>query len=570
MPQLFAVVALSFCICLLWKRRREAPGAYETLILLICMAWWSAMALLEFCAQTIELKVLFTQLSYFGVVTAPWALLRFSLAFTDRKHLWSRTKDFVVLSLAAGLLLLAFTNPWTRWLWSDIVARDVLGWPFALYERGPLFGVDFAYCYILTGISSVILIRYAAISGGIFRWQSSLILLAILSPFITSLLYLFEVGPFPEVDYTPVGFAIGGLLFAWNLLHWRLFDLTPVAAHMLFDRMVDPVLVIDRQERLIKANASAMVCFSLDSSALGAPLREIFASDPDLASAFIDRHAFEYNGVSWSMETTLLEDTMAHSRGRLCVLRDISELMEARQLADVMATEARRASEAKSTFLAHVSHDLRTPVHAILAMTEMVAEGKDPASEDARNLGIIRDAGETLLRLVNDLLDINRIESGAIDLEDRPFCLSEVIDPVVSLLEPPARRKGLTIDLFVEPGLSIMRGDPDRFRQILFNLVGNAVKFSEQGAIGIRATRSPAGWLRVDVCDEGPGIDPAILPTLFDPFVRAKTERKKEGSGLGLTIVRRFTEAMGGTVSVANRPAKGLCMTLELPLLENG
>ncbi len=570
LPQLFAVVSLVVCFGLLWRRRNDAPGAKEALVLIGSLTWWSLLALLEFCSRSLEAMVLFNRVAYLGVVVAPWALLHLCLAFTDTKHQWPRLFDRITAAMAALVLALVFTDPWTNWFWSSVDAVEVSGHVMAKYNRGPLFGFDFAYCYILMAISVLVLLRHALVSGGIFQRQCLMIVAIILCPWVSSLFFLLQRGPLPYVDYTPVGFAVGGLLLVWSLFRYRLFDLTPVAAHLLFERMVDPVLVIDRQERLIKANRAAMKVFHLDNSRLGQPLKTVFANDPVLLEAFTRREAFEYNGVSWSMETTLLEDSMAYSRGYLCVLRDITELTEARQMADEMASEARRANEAKSMFLAHVSHDLRTPVHAILAMTELVAEGKDPDSPDGRNLAIIRNAGETLLRLVNDLLDINRIESGAIDLEDRPFCLADVMDPIVSLLEPAARRKGLSIDLNVEPGLSRMRGDPDRIRQILFNLVGNAVKFSDQGLITVRATKTDVGWLRVEVADQGPGIDPELLPTIFSPFVRAQGMRKKEGSGLGLTIVRRFTELMGGTVSVRNRPEGGSCFTVELPIIDQG
>lgn len=570
LPQLFAVVSLVICFGLLWRRRGDAPGAKEALFLLGSLIWWSLLAFLEFCSRSIETMVWLNRLAYFGVVGAPWALLHLCLAFTDTKQRWPKILDRGIAASAVALLALIFTDPWTHWFWSSVELLEVMGHPMVKYNRGPLFGFDFAYCYLLMAVSALVLIRHAFVSGGIFRRQTLLILAIILCPWLSSLFFLLNTGPLPYVDYTPVGFAAGAMLLVWALFRYRLFDLSPVAAHLLFERMVDPVLVIDRQERLIKANQAAMQVFHLNIETLGKPLGCIFANEPVLLDAFTKRQAFEYNGVSWSMETTLLEDSMAYERGYLCVLRDITELTEARYLADEMASEARRANEAKSMFLAHVSHDLRTPVHAILAMTELVAEGKDPESLDGKNLAIIRNAGETLLRLVNDLLDINRIESGNIDLDDRPFCLADVIDPIVSLLEPAARRKGLSIDLYVEPGLSRMRGDPDRIRQILFNLVGNAVKFSEQGKISLQATKTGAGWLRIEVADQGPGIDPELLPEIFSPFVRAKGVRKKEGSGLGLAIVRRFTEAMGGTVGVRNRPEGGACMTLELPIIDQG
>lgn len=574
LPQLIAAVASLFCVGVLWRRRNRAEGAFELLIIQICSAWWAITGALEYCAGTLEMKMFLTQAAYFGVVLAPWALLRFAVAYTEQKRLIPRWLEIIIGSVAFSILALALTNSWTGWLWTGVEPIQLHGWFFAKYVRGPAFGIDFAYCYVLMTFSFLILLRYAWGVGRVFRWQAILTILMVLCPWLTSLAYLLRIGPLPEIDHTPVGFAVGGLFLMWNLLYWRLFDLSPIASHTLFKRMSDPVLVVDSRSRLIEANPAAHALFGLGEEDIGEPLgarlkgwKEIVAVCQGEEEALGDG-ILRQDGASWSVEVTELTDQKHQLRGRLCVLRDITELSLARDLSHRLAKEAQKANEAKSMFLAHVSHDLRTPIHAIIALSEMLVDEKNPASREFEQLTMIHSAGESLLRLVNDLLDINRIEAGTIDMEDRQFRLSDVLRPVVAFLSAPTRRKGLSLEVEAGSGVEGLRGDPDRLRQVLMNLAGNAIKFTEAGKVTIRALKTEAGWLRLEVEDTGPGVCAEVSDSLFEPFVRASRQRKKEGAGLGLAIVRRFAEAMGGVALMETPKEHGALFAVELPIID--
>ncbi|MGH8045623.1 MAG: sensor histidine kinase, partial [Chthoniobacterales bacterium] len=250
---------------------------------------------------------------------------------------------------------------------------------------------------------------------------------------------------------------------------------------------------------------------------------------------------------------------------------EIKDRIEVEKMLDTARDASIRASQAKMEFLTQITHDLRTPVSSIIMQAELM----DTASLDAQRreeIGVIHEAGEHLLALVNDLLDMNRLEAGHVELADVPFRLEQALDPVIAVLGVAAKRKGISLAQTVDPSLPGLRGDPDRLRQILFNLAGNAVKFTDSGSVTMSATKSENGWLRLDVRDTGPGIESSELAAIFDPFTRASNHktRAKEGTGLGLTIVKRFAEAMGGRVSVQSTLGSGSTFTLELPLLDGG
>lgn len=247
--------------------------------------------------------------------------------------------------------------------------------------------------------------------------------------------------------------------------------------------------------------------------------------------------------------------------------------IEVRKQAEVHLTkakeEAERADHAKTEFIASVTHDLRTPLNAILGTANLLIEDLKGSQYQA-NLKAIQSSGESLLQLVNDLLDLNQLDSGKITLRDKPFLIDEALDPVAELLASAAQRKGLEFAWWIEPELpGGLRCDPDRLRQIIFNLGGNAIKFTELGHITLTVGLNPKGWLRITLSDTGPGIPEEIKDRLFEPFVRASNTQGKEGSGLGLSIVRRLAQSMGGTVSIRSTEGVGTTCTLDIPVRDD-
>lgn len=569
LPQVAAVLISALFAVYVWRRRVGTVGADELILCQVFSIIWSLMGALEFCAGTLEAKIILSKFSYIGIVGAPWALFRFAYVYTGIQGSLPRWFYWLTLPWGGLILIAVFLNPIKGGLvWSEVVPIEIHGEFFARYDRGPGFWFNILYGYSLTLTSCAFFVRHAFDLGGIYRGQSLLSVLAICCPWFTSLAYLLRLGPLPEIDNTPFGFAAGNALFTWNLLRWRFLDLAPVATRTLFARMSDPVLVIDSRRRLSQANLAATENLGLSPSRVGAPFATALASHPALLAACLDTpdpapalSVPDDHGRWWNIELTPLTSPRGVRYGRLCVLHNITALVEARRAAE-------HAHHAKTEFLSHVSHDLRTPLHSILVLSEILRAGEINAEQRAQ-LSTLNEAGRALLRLVDNLLDMNRLESGHIDLADVRFPLDEVLLPVVELLRVSAQRKGLELLHEVEPGFDgALRGDPDRLRQILFNLGGNAVKFTERGRVVLRASRPAPGLLRIEVTDTGPGLPADVAATLFEPFVRSGADRKKEGTGLGLSIVRRFAEAMGGEASAANRPDGGAVFTVDLPIID--
>jgi signal transduction histidine kinase/CheY-like chemotaxis protein len=230
-------------------------------------------------------------------------------------------------------------------------------------------------------------------------------------------------------------------------------------------------------------------------------------------------------------------------------------------------SEVERASAAKSAFLAHMSHEIRTPMTAILGFAEMLEEEK-LMPDQLEHLHTIRRNGEYLITVINDILDLSRVEAGRVELSFGPLRPDLVLAEVAALIAPRARERGLELKVEVDPGAAgALRSDATRVRQILINLAANAVKFTEQGRVRLAALAEPPGCVSFVVEDTGPGIPPDKLSELFEPFTQVDTSmsRRHGGAGLGLAISRRLATALGGELTVTSEVGRGCRFALSLP-----
>lgn len=230
--------------------------------------------------------------------------------------------------------------------------------------------------------------------------------------------------------------------------------------------------------------------------------------------------------------------------------------------------EAARALTAQSAFLANMSHEIRTPMNGILGLSELLA--KTPLSQkQQRFLAGITSSGEGLLSLINNVLDLAKAESGKLELESRPFDLADLLDDVVASFAAAMHRKGVALVTFCDvPAPCHYLGDAERLRQVLTNLIGNAMKFTDRGEVQVRVANRSNGRIGFEVVDSGIGIAPEAIGRIFDSFTQADTSTTRNfgGTGLGLTICRELVHLMGGRIAVESQLGKGSRFWFELPL----
>jgi len=265
-----------------------------------------------------------------------------------------------------------------------------------------------------------------------------------------------------------------------------------------------------------------------------------------------------------------IRDGAGEATGVVVVFRDATDELKAEQMErDKLAAEL--ASRQKTHFLSRVSHELRTPLNAILGFTQLLQlDDKRPLDATQRGrVERVRHAGEHLLALINDVLDLTRIEEGVRPLDRGPVDVAAVVDESCAMVEEQARERGVRIERAVDAATPAALADPRALEQVLINLLSNGVKYNRAGGLLSVTVSALAGAVEVVVCDQGAGLDEQQLDQLFQPFNRIGAENSKvEGSGLGLVIARSLVDAMGGELRVSSTPGVGTCFAVRLPAAE--
>jgi len=341
--------------------------------------------------------------------------------------------------------------------------------------------------------------------------------------------------------------------------------------------VTDALIAVDGRGAVASVNPAAAALFG-------------FVAD-DLTGTPVSRILPEYAGIADAPQATVVETTGRNARGgsfpvefargrdathasgeTILILRDITQRKVAEEAIRAAHDRAIEAAEVKSQFLATMSHEIRTPINAVVGMSELLLQ--TPLSDEAREYATtVRDSAESLLAIVNDILDFSKIEAGRMQIDSAPFSPVVAVENATDILAAAARKKGLSLSTYVESDVPLrVAGDADRLRQVLLNLIGNAVKFTAAGSVTVRAVvdRVEGGdtlGLRFSVTDTGPGIAQDAAEQLFEPFRQAdqSTRRRFGGTGLGLSISRRLVELMGGTIGFDSSPGRGSTFWFTVP-----
>ena len=580
-PALLLLAAAAITVAMAWHGRklRRFPGRQRFIAMQLGAAAWALSGALENMAQDPALKVLWAEIAWGGIVAAPtaWAMFVWSYGRGEEKLLPGRWVwlPWVMPVLTLGV---ALTNGLHGLMYRGTVPISDAPGAAINYHHGAWYFLTVVYLYGFMLFSVFAIIEAIHRSHGLYRRHYLGMAFAMMLPWAANLAYVTGTFTLFDFDPTPFSFLAMGGIFHWMIHRRHLFEVVPIARTVMLDSLPDPVLVLDVNGMVLEANRAACDLAGManlggrrfqDLDWAGQELGRVLSTPGDALAELPlgagGRH-FEVRRVDLDRDGQMM--------GMLLMFRDVTHRREAEErlratLEDLRRakSEAEAASRAKSEFLAVMSHEIRTPMNGVAAMAELLAQTRTD-SEQGSMVSILRQSAESMLTIIDDILDFSKIEAGRLVVEQVAFAPVRVIEDVAQMIAARAAEKGIEVVVDAAALPAQMRGDPARLRQVLLNLAGNAVKFTERGHVLLRAWTEDA-VLNFAVTDTGIGIAPDQHAHLFQPFTQAdgSVARRYGGTGLGLSICKRLLDLMGGHIWLSSAPGRGSTFCFTLPAL---
>jgi PAS domain S-box-containing protein len=625
-PLLSLAIIAGILAAVIW-RRRPAPGAAELAIALTGLSEWLTAYTLSLSAATLQGQIFWFNLAYIGIGTCIGSWVAFAFQYVGDSRAFRGSRVLLLAIEPALVLLILWTDIWPGGFRQSVELLPVGSSVVLSVIFGPAFWLHAIYSYILLGIGSFVLFRSVG-RAKLYTRQTATLLIGIIAPWISNVIYLVGLNPVPHFDLTPIGFCISIAALIFDLRRYHLFDLMPIARSLVIESLQDAMLVLDAQDRIVELNPAAARLIGVDpTDAIGQPATKILSAYTDMFAQFryvesakAEIQVGRQDSPRWlDMRISPLRYAHGQTGGRVIVLRDVTERHQAEKLlrqqnTDLIAlalenqellkrlqleldehrkTElelqeakeyAEQASRAKSAFLANMSHELRTPLTGILGYAELLQldiASRTPA-EIAEDLSRIQASGTHLLTLINDLLDMAKIEAGKMAITTETVSIALLVESLVSNIRPMIENNHNRLVIDSEPDPGVIHTDVMKVRQVLLNLLSNATKFTEHGTVTLHiwrelVSRIPPGdegdsqltheVVAFEVRDTGIGMSDDQVATLFQPFSQVDTSpsRRFGGTGLGLAISRSLCRMLGGDITVVSQPGVGSTFTARLP-----
>lgn len=596
LPILFLLLgcAISLITARYALTRTAIAGHRYFALFMAAIAIWMFGYALEFATVAPARKLFWAKTQYLGIPFVTPLLVIYLVRYRGSRWLdgW-RTMPLLVVPITTATII------WvkTEWIWesAEIITVDNLS--FYSFTYGRWFIINFLFAYLCHFAGLTLLVDITRRSPTLTRLQSALLFGGLSLPLLGNALYIFDIDILPGIDWTPFAIVIFGIATAWVMFEFRWLDLTPIASSTALESLPDSVLLLDDENRIRAFNSSAKLFYNIESerpsqlnienllptawwnTIQAIPLTQ--RSTLELANED-DSHYFE-------VRVAPVFDRRDRLRGRLLLARDITTRKAAqialaqREVELTMRVNERtaelqaankaltHAARLKDQFLASMSHELRTPLNAVIGTAEALRETiyGDVTGRQEVALERIEQSAHHLLSLINDILDVSKIQSGEFRVHVAPTSVQDIGRASLNVVRLAANRKHIELTSSYDITHPILHVDERRICQVLINLLANAIKFTPNGgkvsldvydAITTRTTY----FL---VSDTGIGISPVDLDRLFQPFVQldASLARRYEGTGLGLSLAQRLTELHGGSITVRSEEGIGSTFIVALP-----
>ncbi len=568
------LIGSSVIACLLLIRiwaLRSTPGAYGLAISVASVAEWSLTYAMEIVRTDMAQKIFWAKMEFIGISFVAVGMFIFAMHFSGRGTWITYPRAILLLMPALLGFILALTNDSHHQIWTNI--RFTNGLPFGplALTHGLGFFILTAYLYVLLLLTTISFLQTALRTQGLSSYQAWIMLAGMFFPWAANLIYIGGLTPFPAIDLTPLALTFANVAISISFLRYRFMDIQPIAHGSVFNAMKDGVIVLDYKERIADINPVGTYIFQDAGNLFGRDVVSLFPKWNEWKSInpvgeINQEIAFELGAdkLTFSLRTTSLFDQNGKRNGRILLISDITEIKRAQE-------QIIEASRLKTQLLASVGHDLRAPLGAIVGYAEMMCDGTlgEVTAEQEKASAEILDSANQLLAFINNLVGQAQIETGKVVLREYPFEVDEIIGPLMSTLNFHAHKKGLLFTQSIEPSLPPkIIGDQFWLRQIVLNLVNNAVKFTEKGSVSVHFMRHGENCWAIQVADTGVGIPVEAQKRVFEAFEQVKNPEmvKQSGFGLGLSIVAQLASIMNGTIELESEVNRGSKFMVVLPL----
>ncbi|MCE9645214.1 MAG: PAS domain-containing protein [Chloroflexi bacterium] len=570
---LLASSVVGFLLLLrIWEYRRS-PGASSLLLAVFSGIFWSFTYILEISSTDLVRKLAWAKMEYLGIAFVAPAMFLFAMYYSGRGMWLTPGRVWTLLGISLTGFFAALTNDFHHLIWEKVqlVSGGLFG-PLSL-THGSAFYFFVAYQYLFILATTLILLQITLRGQTLYRYQARIMLAGMAFPWVANIIYVTNWNPFPEIDLTPLALTLTNMALSISFLRFRMLDLQPIAHGSVFNAMQDGVIVLDYKERIVEANPVASLFFQDRGNFIGRDITTLFPAWKDWQTIHpkgeIHQELQSDNGaekLTLTLRTTSIFDDHGKRDGRVLLISDVTTQKKAEE-------ELKSASRMKSQLLANLGHDLRSPLGAIIGYAEMLKDGSFgvmSVNQEKASAEIL-DAANQLLSFINNIVGQAQIETGKIILREYPFDVEEVIGPLLSTLNYHATKKGITLIEYIDPTLpKKMLGDQFWLRQIVMNLVHNAVKFTSEGSVTVRFMKFEESSWAIQVADTGIGISQDAQKRVFEAFeqVNSVENSNQNGFGLGLSIVAKLTSIMNGRIELNSEAGKGSTFTVIIPLRE--
>ncbi len=527
--------------------------------------------LLEITAGSMEAAILAVKVEYLGSIFVPLLYCSFIYNYCYRKVSGKLVGALLFINII--LLLSVFTCDKTKLYYSNIDwVQGNGGHYFLQLTVGPMYVVFLIFVCLVPFVMSVGVLLKTIIffpDHAQTRQYKSMALLSLL-PFVSLLLYMMKL----TGNFDPTPAVLGLMLSSVQILIWsrRNYDFRHLAAEVVLQSISGGVLVLDDERRIVSYNQTAQSIFpDLSPDVLGDYVDKIEEFHEEMLD--VDHKTSLYiNDRYYECQTKKMFGSRSTLEGYTVLILDVTDTRNYIEEIKLFREKAEQANVAKSEFLANMSHEIRTPMNAIIGLSDILIE----ESRGRKLYAYARDiksAAKNLLAIINDILDLSKVEAGKMELVLADYYVKAAVGEVVGMMEVAAAQRGLELQYEYDASIPCRyHGDEGRIRQILINLLNNAVKFTKSGYVkitvsGSRGATEDEEVLRFEVKDTGCGIREEDLKKIFDNFqqVDSKRNRAVEGTGLGLSITKRLVDLMGGSIQVESAYGEGSTFTVTIP-----